>query len=246
MQGVSVLGILIGLPVAGIRALCAEVSLLFAPQATRLGSSPQGLHAWAAGPVAMGAGGMAKSKTKSVVLRLMSQAGTGYYYTFRTTMKGVREKCARRNATHSCTAPVSTIAFASSTLSAAATASCTTATITTSIATSIATSTFAAVATATLASASASTLASSIASANIAACALATTAVTATLVTTTFAPTHAPTTVPTEPYLTALHCNPRRSPSLAYAPRPTHRLQLMKHDPVVNKHVLFKEERIKK
>ena len=51
-------------------------------------------HAWAAGFVAMGAGGMAKSKTKSVVLRLMSQAGTGYYYTFRTTLKGVREKCA--------------------------------------------------------------------------------------------------------------------------------------------------------
>lgn len=197
MQGVSVLGILIGLPVADLRA--REVSLLFAP-ATDAELDRQGLHAWAAGPVAMGAGGMAKSKTKSVVLRLMSQAGTGYYYTFRTTMKGVREKCARRNATHSCTTPVSTIAFASSTLSAAATASCTTATITTSIATSIATSTFAAVATATLASASASTLASSIASANIAACALATTAVTATLVTTTFAPTHAPTTVPTEPY----------------------------------------------
>ena len=48
----------------------------------------------AAGPVAMGAGGMAKAKSKQVVLRLMSQAGTGYYYTFRTTLKGVREKCA--------------------------------------------------------------------------------------------------------------------------------------------------------
>ena len=38
---------------------------------------------------------MAKSKSKSVVLRLMSQAGTGYYYTFRTVLKGVREKCER-------------------------------------------------------------------------------------------------------------------------------------------------------
>jgi large subunit ribosomal protein L33 len=35
---------------------------------------------------------MAKSKAKSVVLRLMSQAGTGYYYTFRRVQKGVQEK----------------------------------------------------------------------------------------------------------------------------------------------------------
>ena len=44
--------------------------------------------------LAVVADSMAKSKAKSVVLRLMSQAGTGYYYTFRTTLKGVREKCA--------------------------------------------------------------------------------------------------------------------------------------------------------
>lgn len=82
-------------------ALCTETvspvaSLLFAhrkPTAVRA-ELDRKAAAWAAGPVAMGAGGMAKSKTKSVVLRLMSQAGTGYYYTFRTTLKGVREKCA--------------------------------------------------------------------------------------------------------------------------------------------------------
>lgn len=38
---------------------------------------------------------MAKAKKASVVVRLMSQAGTGYFYTVRRALKGVQEKCAR-------------------------------------------------------------------------------------------------------------------------------------------------------
>ncbi len=194
----------------------------------------------------MGAGGMAKAKSKQVVLRLMSQAGTGYYYTFRTTLKGVREKCAHRHRSRLLHYPchLHHRLFVSSALgrrhclvhqrhhyppplpphslpSLPPPSP----------------------------SASASTLASShrlrhhrrlrprhhrcncrprhhrpL-------------------------PHHRPhRTVPVPSYCTARpHCNPRRSPSSpANAPRPTRRLQLMKHDPVVNKHVLFKEERIKK
>ena len=37
---------------------------------------------------------MAKAKKASVVVRLMSQAGTGYFYTIRRSLKGVQEKCA--------------------------------------------------------------------------------------------------------------------------------------------------------
>ena len=36
---------------------------------------------------------MAKAKKASVVVRLMSQAGTGYYYIMRRSLKGVQEKC---------------------------------------------------------------------------------------------------------------------------------------------------------
>ena len=200
----------------------------------------------AAGPVAMGAGGMAKAKSKQVVLRLMSQAGTGYYYTFRTTLKGVREKCAHPTPqpTPALPPPPPPPPFVSSSLGRRHCLlhqrhhyppSLPPPSLPSLPPPSP--------------SASASTLASShrlrhhrrlrpryhrchcrprhhrpL-------------------------PHHRPhRTVPVPPHCTARsHCNPRRSSSSpAHAPRPTRRLQLMKHDPVVNKHVLFKEERIKK
>ena len=147
----------------------------------------------AAGPVAMGAGGMAKAKSKQVVLRLMSQAGTGYYYTFRTTLKGVREKCAHYTAADSCTTPAtSTTAFLSPRPLAAATASCTNATTTLRRYRHLPCHRYCHPHPPPAPPPSPPP----IASATIAACALATTAATAALATTA----HSPTTVPTEPY----------------------------------------------
>ena len=200
----------------------------------------------AAGPVAMGAGGMAKAKSKQVVLRLMSQAGTGYYYTFRTTLKGVREKCAHYTAADSCTTPAtSTTAFLSPRPLAAATASCTNATTTLRRYRHLPCHRYRHPHPPPAPPPSPPPIA--------------------------YAhhrrlrprhhrchgrprhhrprhPHRPHRTVPVPPHCTARpHCNPRRSSSSpAHAPRPTRRLQLMKHDPVVNKHVLFKEERIKK
>ena len=148
----------------------------------------------AAGPVAMGAGGMAKAKSKQVVLRLMSQAGTGYYYTFRTTLKGVREKCAHPTPqqTPALPPPPPPPPFCllvpwPPPLPPAPTPPLP----------SVATATFPAIATATL------TLRQRLhprllpsPTPTIAACALATTAATAALATTA----HATPTVPTEPY----------------------------------------------
>lgn len=37
---------------------------------------------------------MAKAKKTSIVIRLMSQAGTGYFYTLRKNIKSNPEKCA--------------------------------------------------------------------------------------------------------------------------------------------------------
>ena len=207
--------------------------------ASPTGSAPPGQRA--AGPIAMGAGGMAKAKSKQVVLRLMSQAGTGYYYTFRTTLKGVREKCAHRHHSRLLPPPPPPPPFCllvpwPPPLPRAPTPPLP----------SAATATFPAIATATL------TLRQRLHPRLLRRLCrhrrlrprhhrchyrlrhhrpL---------------PHHRPhRTVPVPPYCTARpHCNPRRSP--ANAPRPTRRLQLMKHDPVVNKHVLFKEERIKK
>ena len=141
----------------------------------------------------MGAGGMAKAKSKQVVLRLMSQAGTGYYYTFRTTLKGVREKCAHYTAADSCTTPAtSTTAFLSPRPLAAATASCTNATTTLRRYRHLPCHRYRH----PHPPPAPPTLASSVASTTIAACALATTAATTALATTA----HSPTTVPTEPY----------------------------------------------
>ena len=147
----------------------------------------------AAGPVAMGAGGMAKAKSKQVVLRLMSQAGTGYYYTFRTTLKGVREKCAHRHRSRLLHYPchLHHRLFVSSALGRP-TASCTNATTTLRRYRHIPCHRYRHPHPPPAPPPSPPP----IASATIAACALATTAATAALATTA----HSPTTVPTEPY----------------------------------------------
>lgn len=189
---------------------------------------------------------MAKAKSKQVVLRLMSQAGTGYYYTFRTTLKGVREKCAHPTPqpTPALPPPPPPPPFCllrpwPPPLPPAPTPPLP----------SVATATFPAIATATL------TLRQRLHPRLLhrlchhrrlrprhhrCHC----------------RPRHhhlrlrprhhhrPHRTVPVPPDCTATCGISPSSP--ANVPRPTRRLQLMKHDPVVNKHVLFKEERIKK